>query len=87
VNEREDFVVEVNFRKFNMVTYPRVKYLSKGLTNPGLVFISRQAYVIELHTKLCRKLASESNGRLSAEMLVGYSRLWKFEGDETFDDA
>jgi hypothetical protein len=87
VGEKEDHVVEVNFRKFNMVTYPRVKYLSRGLLNPSLVFISRQATVMELHTKLCKKFASESNGKYSAEMFVGYSRLWKFEGDDTFEDA
>ena len=87
VGEKVDHVVEVNFRKFNMVTYPRVKYLSHGLLNPGLVYISRQATVMELHTKLCRKFASESNGKYSAEMFAGYSRLWKFEGDDTFEDA
>jgi hypothetical protein len=42
---------------------------------------------MELHTKLCRKFASESNGKYSAEMFAGYSRLWKFEGDDTFEDA
>ena len=31
VNEKEDHTVEVNFRKFNLVTYPRVKYLTYGL--------------------------------------------------------
>ena len=87
VGEKEDHVVEVNFRKFNMVTYPRVKYLSYGLPNPGLVYISRQATVLELHTKLCKKFASESNSKHSAEQLVGYSRLWKLEGDDTFEDA
>jgi hypothetical protein len=28
VDEKEDHVVEVKFRKFNVVTYPRVRYLS-----------------------------------------------------------
>lgn len=42
---------------------------------------------MELHTKLCRKFASESDGKYSAEMFQNFSRLWKFEGDDTFEDA
>ena len=85
-NEKEDHIVEVNFRKFNLVTFPRVKYLRSGLPDPSLVFISSQSFVIDLHTKICRKLAKDSQGKHSAEMLVNYSRLWKFEGEDTFDD-
>lgn len=69
-----------------MVSFPRVKYI-RGQVEPGLVFISRTATVQDLHFKLCRKIALDSDYKLSAEEIVSYSRLWKFEGDENFDDA
>ena len=55
-----DHIVEINLRRFTVVTYPRVKYL-QGLISPHHVFVSRKATVRELHTMLCRRFAEESN--------------------------
>ena len=81
-----DYVVEVNLRKFKVVTFPKVRYIT-GIHEPSLVFTSRTATVLDLHTRICSKLAEASEGRWVAELLVGFSRLWKFEGTENFDDA
>jgi hypothetical protein len=51
------------------------------------VFVSRTATVRELHAQLCRAYAAESGGRWTTEELMGLSRLWKFEGDDSIDDA
>jgi len=55
-----DHIVEINLRRFTVVTYPRVKYL-QGLILPHHVFVPRKATVRELHTMLCRRFAEESN--------------------------
>jgi hypothetical protein len=36
---------------------------------------------------LCNKFAEEQNCGLTAEQLVELSRLWKFEGNETIENA
>ena len=84
--ESVDHVVEVNLRKFKIVTYPKVKYIT-GVNEPATIFSSRTATVLDLHARICQKLAAESEGRWVAEELVNFSRLWKFEGTETFEDA
>jgi hypothetical protein len=36
---------------------------------------------------LCKKFAEESEVSLTTEEIFNLSRLWKFEGNETIDDA
>jgi len=43
--------------------------------------------VRELHAMLCKRFAEESSGKWTTEELVGLSRLWKFEGNETLENA
>lgn len=81
-----DHVVEVNLRKFKVLTFPKVRYIT-GVHEPSIIFSSRTATVLDLHARICQKLAAESEGRWVAEELVKFSRLWKFEGTETIDDA
>lgn len=57
-----DHVVEVNLRKFKIVTFPRVRYIT-GVHEPSIVFSSRTATVLDLHARLCQKLADDSEGR------------------------
>ena len=40
-----------------------------------------------MHGLICQKFAASSDGRWSAEELSEFSRIWKFEGNETLDDA
>jgi hypothetical protein len=40
-----------------------------------------------LHALICRKFAEESENKWTTEELMNLTRLWKFEGDETLDDA
>lgn len=79
--------MEVNLRKFKVITYPGVKYMPSVISEPGTVFISRTAFVTDFHTKICRQIAAQPTCKLSAEQILGYSRLWKFEGDDTLEDA
>lgn len=81
-----DYVVEISLRKFLVTTYPKVRYIT-GVNEPSFIFQSRTSTILELQTRICQKLAAESEGRWAAEELVGFSRLWKLEGNETFDDA
>jgi len=79
-------LIEVFLRRFTTLGYPRVKYVNVN-DQPRYVFVSRTATVRELHAQLCRAYAAESNGRWTTEELMGLSRLWKFEGDDSIDDA
>jgi len=81
-----DHIVEINLRKFKVHTFPKVRYIT-GVLEPSIIFSSRTSTILDLHTRICQKLAAESEGRWVAEELVGFSRLWKFEGTENFDDA
>jgi hypothetical protein len=36
---------------------------------------------------ICRKYADESNVKWTCEELMDATRLWKLEGDETWDDV
>ena len=45
---KNDFLVEINLRRFTTITFPRVKYI-QGTNQPLHTFISRQATVLELH--------------------------------------
>jgi len=47
-----DHIVEVNLRKFKVVTFPKVRYIT-GINEPSLVFTSRTSTVLELHTRIC----------------------------------
>ena len=47
-----DHIVEVNLRKFKVVTFPKVRYIT-GISEPYLVFTSRTSTVLELHTRIC----------------------------------
>ena len=50
--DNTDHVVEVNLRKFKILTYPNVRYIS-GIKQPSLIFISRTSTILELHTRIC----------------------------------
>ena len=58
-----------------------------GLQVPKNVFTSRAVTVTELHFSICEAFANESEGKWTASELMDFSRLWKFEGNETIDDA
>ncbi len=47
-----DYVVEVNLRKFKVVTFPQVRYIT-GVHEPQIIFSSRTATVLDLHTRIC----------------------------------
>lgn len=85
-NGKSDFLVEINLRRFTTITYPRVKYI-QGTSQPLHIFISRQATVLELHAEMCKKYAQETDSKYTVEELLELSRLWKFEGNDTFEDA
>lgn len=86
--DKTDFLVELNVRRFKIVSHPRVKYVN-GVDNPKQMFVSSSITVKELHYQLCQTLLEISNDycKLTVQELVGFSRLWKFEGSETLDDA
>ena len=41
----------------------------------------------EFHLMICRKFADQSDNKYTAEEFLALSRLWKFEGSETIEDA
>lgn len=51
------------------------------------IFISRQATVLEMHALMCKRYALETDSKYTVEELLELSRLWKFEGNETIEDA
>jgi hypothetical protein len=86
--DKTDYLVEINLRKFQIVSTPKVKYVN-GVESPLLIFVSSSMTVKELHHQICQTILDVSKEKytLSSEELVGFSRLWKFEGNETLDDA
>lgn len=47
--DRTDYLVEINLRRFQIVSTPRVKYIN-GIENPLLMFVSSSMTVKELHS-------------------------------------
>ena len=81
---RPDYIVEVQLRRFKILTWPKVKYFPQSLSQE--VFCSRTDTVKEL---ICRITSSEMYQQISqkpGEELATYCRLWKIEGDDTFQD-
>ena len=79
---RPDYVVEIQLRKFRIVTYPKVKYFPQSIRKE--VYVSRADTVKELIARICN---SETYDQISDK--VGYSlanscRLWVMEGDTDF---
>ena len=56
------------------------------IEKPEDVYVSRDDYVHELHYAICQTLSSQPKG-LDTSELMRLSRLWKFEGNDTLDDA
>jgi hypothetical protein len=81
-----DHIVEINMRRFTLLAYPRVRYISASVV-PEFIFVSRTSTVKELHAIICRKYADDSNLKWTCEELMDATRLWKLEGDETWDDV
>ena len=50
--ESLDHVVEVNLRKFKVVTYPKVRYIT-GVNEQLTIFSSRTTTVLDLHARIC----------------------------------
>ena len=83
--ERPDFIVEVQLRRIKIVTWPKVKYFPQSLSLEA--YCSRTDTVKELITQIC--LSNEANNitdKMGDEISM-YCRLWKMEGDETFQDV
>lgn len=74
-------------RRFTLLAYPKVRYINGISSNPEFIFVSRTNTVKELHALICRKYADDSNCKWTCEELMDASRLWKLEGDETFEDV
>jgi hypothetical protein len=47
--DKTDYLVEINLRRFQIVSTPRVKYIN-GIENPLLMFVSSSMTVKELHS-------------------------------------
>jgi hypothetical protein len=79
-----DFIVEMQLRKFNIVTFPRVKYLPKTLSKD--IYVSRSDTIKEVLVKCYESNAFATNSEQSAGYFTNLGRLWKFEGQESFAD-
>lgn len=82
-----DHIVEINLRRFTLIAFPKVRYIGAASSTPEFIFISRTSTVKELHAMICRKHADDSHCKWTCEELMDASRLWKLEGDETWDDV
>jgi hypothetical protein len=58
--DKDDYIVEINLRKFNIVTLPNIRYFS-GITVPKYIHISRTATVFELHSIILSELHAENH--------------------------
>ena len=82
---RPDYVVEVELRHFRIVTWPRVKYFPTVLEQE--IYCSRSDTIKEFLYRICHTSEFESAARSRvAEELAQNCRVWKLEGDETFQD-
>ena len=53
--DKTDYLVELNVRRFQIVSQPRVKYVN-GVENPLQIFVSSSMTVKELHYQICQTL-------------------------------
>lgn len=83
--ERPDYIVEVQLRRFKILTWPKVKYFPRALSLD--VYCSRSDTVKELMSKLCESEEANEVGGKTSDELIQICRLWKMEGDETFQDV
>ena len=84
---RPDYIVEIQHRTFEIVTYPKVKYFQESLVLDARV--SRADTVKELVHKLCESIDFQkvSRKRDKSVELQELCRIWKFEGQDTFADC
>jgi hypothetical protein len=80
---KDDYIVEINLRKFNIVTFPNIRYF-EGITNPKLIFISKNATVQELHSIILHELKADVHGVSQLKILT---RLWTLSGSDNLQDA
>ena len=74
---KSDYIVEVAHRRFNLRTYPNVKY-HEGVRLPHRFYTTRAMTVKELHLKICEAIERDSV-KFTAIELFSYSRMWVFE--------
>ena len=80
--ERPDYIVEVQLRRFKILTWPKVKYFSKQLNKE--VYVSRADTVKELIARICSSEAYDGISDKVGYALAHSCRLWVMEGDTDF---
>ena len=71
-------------RRFKIHTFPQVKYFGKSIS--GDVYCSRTDTVKELISQLCNSSDFMAVAQGTGDELTSKCRMWKMEGDETFQD-
>ena len=83
--DKPDYIVETHQRRFKIRSFPNIKY-NQGIQSFTTFFVSRASTVNALHSAICEKLAKSSKDKLmSAHMLKGLSRLWRFGTSDDFE--
>ena len=82
---RPDHIVEVQLRKFKILTWPKVKYFSRSLTKE--VYVSRADTVKEMITRICNSTIYDEVSDKIGHNLISACRLWVMEGDTDFQDV
>ena len=78
--ERPDYIVEVQLRRFKILTWPKVKYFPQSLSLE--VYCSRTDTVKELISKICQSEEANDVAHRTSDEMIQYCRLWKMEGDD-----
>lgn len=86
VDEKLDFIVEVQHRRFKIGVYPGVRYVNWKSEEPVSIYASRSSTVRELRAKACEAIHFErGNSDYCPSRLMALSRLIKLEGDSIDD--
>lgn len=79
---RPDYIVEVQMRKFKIISWPKVRYFTKNVIKE--VYVSRADSVKELISRICNStLYDELCDKVGLGLAVS-CRLWVMEGDTEF---